>query len=454
MAAEYTPLNNRLARDILLSRPLSVEHEERMRTLLAKRFNVAPQTITDVWERSAFESVDASEDIAGRFGDFGGRYIPETLVGAHEELERAYKACLRDIDFQEELEYFRTHYIGRETPLYFAERLTKKCGGARIWLKREDLAHTGAHKINNALGQALLARRLGKKRIIAETGAGQHGVATATACALLDLSCTVYMGAEDMKRQSLNVFRIKMLGATVVPVTSGSQTLKDAVNEAMRDWVTNVRDTHYIIGSAVGPHPFPVIVRDFQAVIGREARKQMLQQAGRLPDVVIACVGGGSNAIGMFHAFVDDPSVAIVGIEAGGHGVETGMHSASVSAGRPGVLHGTKTYLQQTEDGQVCETHSISAGLDYPAVGPEHAWLYASKRADYIPVTDKQALEGLQALSRAEGLIPALEPSHTIHYAMQRAASMRPDQDVLVNLCRRGDKDMMHVAAALGVELM
>ena len=387
-----------------------------------------------------------------RFGEFGGRYIPETLVGAHEELERAYGEARRDPAFQAELDDLLKHYVGRATPLYFAEHMTRECGGARIWLKREDLAHTGAHKINNALGQALLAKRLGKPRIIAETGAGQHGVATATVCAMLDLECVVYMGSEDIKRQSLNAFRMKMLGAELVSVESGSRTLKDAINEAMRDWVTNVETTHYIIGSAIGPHPFPTIVRDFQSVIGREARAQMLEQAGKLADVAIACVGGGSNAIGLFHPLIDDPT-RLIGVEAGGDGVGTGKHSATLVAGRPGVLHGTKTYLLQDGDGQILETHSISAGLDYPGVGPEHSWLKTSERAEYVAVDDKQALEGFQALTRAEGIIPALEPSHAIFHAMRVARELGPDKDILIGLSGRGDKDMHTVAAALGVSL-
>ena len=393
-----------------------------------------------------------AEPLSPRFGEFGGRYIPETLVAAHEELEVVYAEARADPEFHRELEDLYAHYVGRPTPLYFAERLTRECGGARIWLKREDLAHTGAHKINNALGQALLAKRLGKPRIIAETGAGQHGVATATVCAMLDLECHVYMGSEDIRRQSLNAFRMKMLGATLVPVEWGSKTLKDAINEAMRDWVTNVRTTHYIIGSAIGPHPFPTIVRDFQSVIGREARAQMLQQAGRLPDAAIACVGGGSNAIGLFHPFIDDP-VRLIGVEAAGEGVRSGRHSATLVAGRPGVLHGTKTYLLQDEAGQIMETHSISAGLDYPGVGPEHSWLKTSERAEYVAVDDTQALEGFKALTSSEGIIPALEPSHAIYHAMQVARTMRPDQDLLIGLSGRGDKDMHTVAAALGVTL-
>ena len=394
----------------------------------------------------------AETPLSPRFGEFGGRYIPETLVGAHEELEAAYNEARSDPAFLAELADLNKHYVGRPTALYFAERLTKECGGARIWLKREDLAHTGAHKINNALGQALLAKRLGKPRIIAETGAGQHGVAVATVCAMMDLECAVYMGSEDIRRQSLNAFRMKILGAELISVETGSKTLKDAINEAMRDWVTNVRTTHYIIGSAIGPHPFPTIVRDFQSVIGKEARAQMLEQAGKLPDVAIACVGGGSNAIGLFHPFLEDP-VRLIGVEAAGEGVGTGRHSATLVAGRPGVLHGTRTYLLQDADGQILETHSISAGLDYPGVGPEHSWLKVSERAEYVAVDDLQALEGFKALTRSEGIIPALEPSHAVYHAMQVARTMRPDEDLLVGLSGRGDKDMHTVAAALGVRL-
>ncbi|MEZ4493644.1 MAG: tryptophan synthase subunit beta [Dehalococcoidia bacterium] len=395
----------------------------------------------------------ATTRLSSRFGDFGGMFIPEVLVAAHNELEEAYHAALADPEFGEELATLQRHYVGRPTPLYFAERLTAEAGGARIWLKREDLAHTGAHKINNALGQALLAKRLGKPRIIAETGAGQHGVATATVCAMLGLECVVYMGTEDMRRQSLNVFRMKMLGATVAPVDSGSKTLKDAINEAMRDWVTNVSTTHYLIGSVIGGHPFPTIVRDLQSVIGKEARTQMLEQAGKLPDLAVACVGGGSNAIGLFHPFIEDASVSLLGVEAGGHGLGSGAHSATLVAGRPGVLHGAHTYLLQDDAGQILETHSISAGLDYPGVGPEHSWLKASERARYTAVDDRQALDGFKALSRTEGIIPALEPSHAIYQALEEARRMRPDEDVLIGLSGRGDKDMHTVADALGVTL-
>jgi tryptophan synthase len=394
----------------------------------------------------------ATPAFSPRFGDFGGRYIPETLVRAHEELEAAYLAARDDPEFQRELADLNRHYVGRPTPLYFAERLTNECGGARIWLKREDLTHTGAHKINNAVGQALLAKRLGKPRIIAETGAGQHGVATATVCAMMGFECAIYMGTEDIQRQSLNVFRMKILGAEVIPVDAGSKTLKDAINEAMRDWVTNVRTTHYLIGTVIGPHPFPTMVRDFQSVIGREARAQMLEQAGKLPDVAVACVGGGSNAMGLFYPFLDDP-VRFIGAEAGGSGVATGKHSATLVAGRPGVLHGTKTYLLQDAAGQILETHSISAGLDYPGVGPEHAWMKTTERAEYVAVDDAQALEAFQALSRSEGIIPALESSHAVYQGMQVAKALPRDQDVLVNLSGRGDKDMHTVAAAFGVTL-
>jgi len=392
--------------------------------------------------------------LEAHFGEFGGRYVPETLVEAHRELEVAYAEAKADPAFQAQVAEMRKQYVGGPTPLYHAERLTKEMGGAQIWLKREELAFTGAHKINNAVGQGLLAKRLGKKRIIAETGAGQHGVATATVCALMGLECVVYMGKVDVDRQSLNVFRMKMLGATVRPVESGAATLKDAINEAMRDWVTNVETTHYLIGSAIGPHPFPTIVRDFQAVIGIECRQQSLDQIGRLPDVVVACVGGGSNAIGMFHAFVPDKAVKLVGVEAAGDGVNTKRHSATLALGTPGVLHGMRTYLlQDTDTGQIIETHSISAGLDYPGVGPEHAFLKDSGRAEYTVVDDKQALEGFKMMCKTEGIIPALEPSHAIYQTMQLAKSMRPDQIVCLNLCGRGDKDMHSVAKAMGVTL-
>ncbi len=392
-------------------------------------------------------------DDRGRFGDFGGKFIPETLMAAVAELESAYISAKEDDDFQTRLAHLLHSYAGRPTSLYFAENLTRVCGGAKIYLKREDLAHTGAHKINNALGQALLAQHMGKKRIIAETGAGQHGVASATACAMLGLECIVYMGSEDVKRQSLNVFRMKLLEAEVIPVDSGTQTLKDAINEAIRDWVTNVETTHYLIGSVVGPHPYPVMVRDFQTVIGRETRAQLLEIEGKLPDYVLACVGGGSNSIGMFHPFVPDEDVKLIGLEAGGEGVDTGRHSATLSAGRPGVLHGAMSYLLQDEHGQVMETHSISAGLDYPGVGPEHSYLKASGRAEYRDVTDAQALEAFHLLCRTEGIIPALESSHAVSAAVDLAKTLTSDQVVLVCLSGRGDKDIDIVAQASGLQI-
>ena len=401
----------------------------------------APPTYNSVDEMNAY------------FGEFGGQFIPETLVHAHDVLAQQYVTLTKDPEFQAEFEKLGRDFIGRPTAMYHAERLSKKLGGAQIWIKREDLAHTGAHKINNALGQVLLAKKLGKNRIIAETGAGQHGVATATACALLGLECVVYMGAVDIQRQALNVFRMKTLGASVVPVTSGSATLKDAVNEAMRDWVTNVETTHYIIGSAVGPHPFPTICRDFQAVIGRESKAQILNQTGLMPDAVVCCVGGGSNAIGMFKAFEKDPDVQLIGVEAAGNGIHTDKHAATIAAGSEGVLHGMKTYLIQSKEGQIIETHSISAGLDYPGVGPEHAHLSKSGRAQFVGVTDKQCLEGFNELSRTEGIIPALEPSHAIYHTCELAKTMRPDQIVLVLLSGRGDKDMHTVAEAMGITL-
>eukprot|EP00029_Vermamoeba_vermiformis_P000261 TRINITY_DN1028_c0_g1_i1.p1 TRINITY_DN1028_c0_g1~~TRINITY_DN1028_c0_g1_i1.p1 ORF type:complete len:690 (-),score=219.58 TRINITY_DN1028_c0_g1_i1:46-2091(-) len=390
--------------------------------------------------------------LPAKFGQFGGRYAPETLIAALEELESTWAKLKTDVDFQKEVKSYY-NFIGRPTPLYYAERMTKECGGANIWFKREDLAHTGAHKINNAIGQALLAKRLNKTRIIAETGAGQHGVATATVCAKLGLECVIYMGAEDIERQSLNVFKMKLLGATVVPVVSGSKTLKDAVNEAMRDWVTNVRNTHYIVGSAIGPHPFPTIVRDFQSVIGSEARQQFRDKMGKLPDVVMACVGGGSNSIGMFHPFINDNNVQLIGVEAGGHGIASDDHCATLIKGTPGILHGTCTYVLQDKDGQIKGTHSISAGLDYPAVGPEHAHLKDSGRAQYVAVDDKQALEGFKMLCSHEGIIPALETSHAIYYAAQLAQSMNKGENILVCMSGRGDKDMNTVAKALGVQL-
>ena len=392
-------------------------------------------------------------DERGRFGEFGGKFVPATLMAALSELEAAYATAQQDSEFRQGLESLLRHYAGRPTALYYAENLTRHCGGARIYLKREDLAHTGAHKINNALGQALLAKHMGKERIIAETGAGQHGVATATVCAMLGLQCLVYMGAEDIRRQALNVFRMRLLEAEVISVESGTRTLKDAINEAIRDWVTNVETTHYLIGSAVGPHPYPMLVRDFQAVIGREARAQLLEAEGRLPDYVVACVGGGSNAIGAFYEFIADEAVALVGVEAGGDGVETGRHSATLSAGRPGVLHGSMSYLLQDQHGQVHETHSISAGLDYPGVGPEHSYLKEAQRARYVSATDQQALEGFHLLSRTEGIIPALEPAHAVYHVAELARELPPDKVVLLCLSGRGDKDVPTVAAAAGIEV-
>ncbi|MFF5817952.1 tryptophan synthase subunit beta [Lysinibacillus capsici] len=386
----------------------------------------------------------------GRFGQFGGRFVPETLMTALLELEAAYEQALLDPAFTEELSYYLEDYVGRETPLYYAENLTKALDGAKIYLKREDLNHTGAHKINNAIGQALLAKRMGKKKIVAETGAGQHGVATATACALLNLECVVFMGAEDIKRQQLNVFRMELLGTKVQSVESGSKTLKDAVNAALRYWVTNVEDTHYILGSALGPHPFPKIVRDFQRVIGVETKRQIVQKEGRLPDAVVACIGGGSNAIGMFHPFVDDESVALYGVEAAGSGLETGKHAAAIAGGKLGVLHGAYMYLLQDENGFVQEAHSISAGLDYPGKGPEHCYLHDIGRAQFDSITDAEALEALKLLSRTEGILPALESSHAIAYTAKLAKTMAKDQIIVVCLSGRGDKDVHTVRAALG----
>ena len=397
--------------------------------------------------------VKSVPDQSGRFGNFGGRYVPETLMSALEDLERAYGKMKKDASFQNELGGLNHNYAGRPTPLYFAENLTRQCAGARIYLKREDLAHTGAHKINNALGQALLAKRMGKRRIIAETGAGQHGVAAATVCAMMGLDCVVYMGSEDVKRQSLNVFRMRLLGAEVRQVESGSRTLKDAINEAIRDWVTNVETSHYLLGSAVGPHPYPMMVRDFQSVIGQEARTQILEAEGRLPGYLVACVGGGSNAIGMFYPFVQDSRVQLVGVEAGGRGLAQKAHAASLSAGRPGVLHGSMSYLLQDEHGQIAETHSISAGLDYPGVGPEHSYLKETGRADYLAVGDEEALEGFDVLSRSEGIIPALEPAHAIYHAVKMAGRLSAESIVLVCLSGRGDKDIHVVAEARGMDL-
>ena len=392
-------------------------------------------------------------DARGHFGPYGGVFVAETLMHALDELRTQYERMRNDAGFVAEFEYELKHYVGRPSPVYHARRLSQHAGGAQIWLKREDLNHTGAHKINNTIGQALLAKHMGKKRVIAETGAGQHGVATATVAARYGMECVVYMGSEDIKRQSMNVFRMKLLGATVVPVESGSKTLKDALNEAMRDWVTNVESTFYIIGTVAGPHPYPMMVRDFQTVIGREARGQMLELAGRLPDAVLACVGGGSNAIGIFHPFIPDESVRLIGVEAAGHGLESGKHAATLCAGRPGVLHGNRTYLLQDENGQIIETHSISAGLDYPGVGPEHAWLKESGRAEYVAITDEEALQAFHDLCRLEGIIPALESAHALAYAAKIAPRMRKDQVLLVNLSGRGDKDMHTVAERSGIRI-
>ena len=391
-------------------------------------------------------------DVRGHFGQFGGRYVAETLMPALLELEQAYKGAMADPTFQEEFDYYLKHYVGRPSPLYFAERLTKHCGGARIYLKREDLNHTGAHKVNNTVGQALLARRMGKKKVIAETGAGQHGVATATVAALFGLECEVFMGTEDIRRQALNVFRMKLLGAKVHGVTSGTATLKDAMNDAMRHWVAHVRDTFYVIGTVAGPHPYPQMVRDFQTVIGHEAREQILAAAGRLPDAAIACIGGGSNAAGMFMPFIDDNSVRLVGVEAAGLGVDTDKHAASITAGSVGVLHGNKTYLLQDDDGQIQHAHSISAGLDYPGVGPEHAFLKETGRAEYVSVTDEEALAAFRLLTEQEGIIPALESAHAIAEVLRLAPTMSPDAILLVCLSGRGDKDIHTVAEAMGIQ--
>ena len=401
------------------------------------------------------EKIDflAQPDSKGHFGPYGGRFVSETLIHALDQLEDIYITAKQDPGFQQEFDKDLAHYVGRPSPLYFAERLTAACGGAKIYLKREDLNHTGAHKVNNTIGQALLAKFTGKKRVIAETGAGQHGVASATVAARLGLECVVYMGAEDVKRQALNVYRMKLLGATVVPVESGSKTLKDAMNEAMRDWVTNVDDTFYIIGTAAGPHPYPQLVRDFQCVIGREARAQCLEMTGKLPDALVACVGGGSNAIGLFHPFLKDESVNMYGVEAGGHGVATGKHAAPLNDGIPGVLHGNRTYLMEDENGQIIETHSVSAGLDYPGVGPEHSWLKDVGRVNYVAINDDEAMAGFRHLTQIEGIMPALESSHATAYAEQLARTMNKDEIIIVNLSGRGDKDILTVAEIDGIEL-
>ena len=396
---------------------------------------------------------DKWPDANGRFGEFGGRYVAETLMPLVLELEAEYRKARQDPAFAAEMQDLWTHYVGRPSPLYFAERLTEHFGGAKIYFKRDELNHTGAHKINNCLGQVLLARRMGKKRIIAETGAGQHGVATATICARFGLECVVFMGETDVERQKPNVFRMRLLGAKIVPVSSGTGTLKDAMNEALRDWVTNVETTFYCIGTAAGPHPYPEIVRDFQSVIGREARAQILEREGRLPDAVMACIGGGSNAIGLFHPFIDDEGVRLIGVEAAGHGIGTGMHAAALNGGRPGILHGNRTYLLQTEDGQIIDAHSISAGLDYPGIGPEHAFLRDMGRAEYLSCTDDEALAAFQLCTRLEGIIPALEPAHAIARVGEVAKDLGRTGLMILNLCGRGDKDVFSVAKALGVDV-
>ncbi len=392
-------------------------------------------------------------DANGHFGIYGGRYVSETLMPLILEVERAYETMKIDPSFRAHFDDLMKHYVGRPSPLYFAERLTEKLGGAQIYFKRDELNHTGAHKINNCIGQVLLAMRMGKKRIIAETGAGQHGVATATVCARFGLKCVVYMGAKDIERQKPNVFRMKLLGAKIIPVTAGSQSLKDAMNEAMRDWVSNVADTYYLIGTASGPHPFPMMVRDFQSVIGDEVREESLRRLGRLPDTLVACIGGGSNAIGLFHPFLNDASVKLVGVEASGHGLDSGEHAASLTKGSPGILHGTRTYLLQDADGQITEAHSISAGLDYPGIGPEHAWLKDMGRVTYESATDKEALAAFQTLAQTEGILPALEPSHALAHVLRAAPKMKKDEILVMNLCGRGDKDIFTVADALGVTI-
>ena len=392
-------------------------------------------------------------DEAGHFGKFGGRFVAETLMPLILAVEQAYEAACEDSSYQAELDDYLKNYAGRPSPLYFARRLTEHFGGAKIYFKRDELNHTGSHKINNTIGQILLARRMNKTRIIAETGAGQHGVATATVCALFNLPCIIYMGATDIERQQPNVFRMKLLGAEVVPVTSGTGTLKDAMNEALRDWVANVETTFYIIGTVAGPHPYPKMVRNFQSVIGKEAREQFLEAEARLPNSLVACIGGGSNAIGLFHPFLDDPTVQMYGVEAAGHGIETGEHAASLTGGRPGVLHGNRTYLLQNRDGQIIDAHSISAGLDYPGIGPEHSWLHESNRVNYVSATDSEALDAFQLCSRIEGIIPALEPSHALAYVSKVAGELPKDHLICMNMCGRGDKDIFTVAEALGIKL-
>ncbi len=402
----------------------------------------------------------AGPDMDGHFGIYGGRYVAETLMPLILDVEKAYKELKVDPEFQKQIDYYFTHYVGRPSPLYFAQRMTEHCrsmasgeSGAKIYFKRDELNHTGAHKINNCIGQVLLAQKLGKKRIIAETGAGQHGVATATVCALFGLQCVVYMGAKDIERQAPNVFRMKLLGAEVIPVRSGSMTLKDAMNEALRDWVTNVDNTFYLIGTAAGPHPYPEMVRDFQSIIGRETRQQMQAAEGRLPDTLVASIGGGSNAIGLFHPFLSEPGVEMIGVEAAGHGLDSGQHAASITRGAPGVLHGSRTYLLQDKDGQILDAHSISAGLDYPGIGPEHAWLNDTGRVQYVSITDDEALAAFQLISKLEGIIPALEPSHALAHVLKIAPQLPRDHLLVVNMCGRGDKDIFTVANALGVKL-
>lgn len=398
-------------------------------------------------------SLRSGPDERGRFGIFGGRFVAETLMPLVLDLEKAYEDAKADPAFQAEIDFMQRDYVGRPSPLYLAERLTEHFGGAKVYLKRDELNHTGSHKINNCLGQILLAMRMGKTRIIAETGAGQHGVATATVCARFGLPCVIYMGTTDIERQKPNVFRMKLLGAEVIPVTSGTGTLKDAMNEALRDWVTNVENTYYLIGTVAGPHPYPAMVRDFQAIIGQETRAQMMEREGRLPDSVVACIGGGSNAMGLFHPFLDEPSVKIYGVEAAGRGIETGEHCASLKGGAPGVLHGNRTYLLQDDDGQIKDGHSISAGLDYPGIGPEHAWLHESGRAEYVSATDKEALEAFQLCSKLEGIIPALEPAHALAFVAKLAPTLPKDHLMVMNMCGRGDKDVFAVADHLGVTL-
>ncbi|MBL8653083.1 MAG: tryptophan synthase subunit beta [Alphaproteobacteria bacterium] len=402
---------------------------------------------------TALNSYRAGPDERGHFGIFGGRYVAETLMPLILEVERAYTAAKADPSFQKELDYYLEHYVGRPSPLWLAQRLTDELSGAKIYLKRDELNHTGSHKINNTMGQILLARRMGKKRIIAETGAGQHGVATATVCALFGMPCVVYMGATDIERQAPNVFRMKMLGAEVRPVTSGTGTLKDAMNDALRDWVANVTDTYYIIGTVAGPHPYPAMVRDFQSIIGVEARAQILKAEGRLPDKLVACIGGGSNAMGLFHPFLDDRDVAMDAVEAAGLGLNSGKHAASLQGGKPGVLHGNRTFLLMDDDGQIAEAHSISAGLDYPGIGPEHSWLHDIKRVNYVAATDDEAVEAFKLLSRTEGILPALEPAHALAHVARIAPKMAKDKIIVMNLCGRGDKDIFALAERLGVKL-